>query len=261
MVREYRQGKGFVVRSMFRDINADCYIMVDADDTYRASDALRLAECVRTGQADMAIGDRLSTTYFAENTRRFHGAGNRVVRLLVNRIFHSDIHDIMTGSRAFSRRFVKSFPILSTGFEIETEMTIHALDKHFLVRELPIDYRDRPAGSQSKLNTVSDGARVIGTVLSLFKDYRPFAFFGLIALVLFAVALGSFIPPLREYLATGRVARLPLLVVSVGVGVSALLSLVCAVVLDSLRKQSRQFYELLLTLRQEDIARASGDQE
>ena len=261
VIREYRQGKGFVVRSMFRDIEADCYVMVDADDTYRARDALRLAEYVLSGQADMAIGDRLSTTYFAENKRRFHGSGNQAVRLLVNRLFHSDIHDIMTGSRAFSRLFVKTFPVLSTGFEIETEMTIHALDKHLLVRELPIDYRDRPTGSESKLNTVSDGARVIKTVLSLFKDYRPLAFFGLIALLLFAVAVGCFIPPLREYLATGRVNRLPLLVVSVGVGVSALLSLVCAAVLDSLRKQARQFYELLVTLRQEEIGRSQSAQD
>jgi len=250
VVPEHRQGKGFVVRNMFRDIEADCYVMVDADETYSASDALRLADLVLAGEADMAIGDRLSTSYFAENHRALHSSGNRLVRVLVNRIFGSDIHDIMSGSRAFSRRFVKSFPVLSGGFEIETEMTIHALDKDFLVKELPITYRDRPAGSTSKLHTVRDGARVIRTILSLFKDYRSLAFFGIIAFVLFVLAIGLFIIPLREYLVTGKVGRIPILIVSVGLGVSALLSMVCAVVLDSLRKQSRQFYELLLTAQE-----------
>jgi glycosyltransferase involved in cell wall biosynthesis len=247
VVPEYRQGKGFVIRSMFRDIEADCYVMVDGDSTYLATDALRLSEQVLTGRADMVIGDRLSTSYFSQNRRALHGLGNRLVRFLVNRIFHSDIHDIMTGSRAFSRRFVKSFPVLSSGFEIETEMTIHALDKDFLLQEVPITYRDRPEGSTSKLHTLSDGTRVIRTILSLFKDYRPFAFFGLIAVALFVLAIGLFLIPFGEYLETGKVARIPLLITSVGLGIGALLSLVCAVVLDAVRKQSRQFYELLLT--------------
>ena len=247
VVAESRQGKGFVVRSMFRDIDADCYVMVDGDDTYDAADALGLAGPVIEGRADMVIGDRLSTTYFAQNRRRFHNAGNRLVRFLINKIFGRDVHDIMTGSRAFSPAFVKSFPVLSTGFEIETEMTIHALDKHFLIEELPINYRDRPSGSESKLDTLGDGFKVLRTILALFKDYRPLAFFGLISCVLAALSVGLFLVPLDEYLSTGRVARFPTLIVSMGLAVSALLSLVCAVVLDSLRKQSRMFYELWLT--------------
>lgn len=255
VVPEQRQGKGFVVRSMFRDIEADCYVMVDGDSTYLAADALRLSEHVLAGHADMVIGDRLSTSYFSENRRALHGLGNRLVRFLVNHIFHSHIHDIMTGSRAFSRRFVKSFPVLSSGFEIETEMTVHALDKDFLITEVPISYRDRPEGSTSKLHTLSDGARVIRIILALFKDYRPFAFFGLIALALFVLALGLFLIPFSEYIETGKVARIPLLITAVGLGIGALLSLVCAVVLDAVRKQSRQFYELLLTVQEGPHAR------
>ena len=247
VVPEYRQGKGFVVRSMFRDIEADCYVMVDADNTYSAADALGLCKYVADGSADMVIGDRLSTTYFSENQRSFHGFGNRLVRMLVNRIFHSDLHDIMTGSRAFSRRFVKAFPVLSGGFEIETEMTIHALDKDFLVKEVPITYRDRPEGSTSKLRTVSDGFRVMRTIVSFFKEYRPLAFFGLIALFLFVLSVVLFLIPFMEYVNTGEVARIPMLITSVGLGISALLSLLGAVVLDNLRRQSRQFYELIVT--------------
>lgn len=248
VVREHRQGKGFVVRSMFRDIQADCYVMVDGDDTYAAADALALAGHILSGRADMVIGDRLSSTYFVENRRALHGPGNRLVRLLVNRIFGSDIHDIMTGCRAFNRRFVKTFPILSTGFEIETEMTIHALDKDFLVYEVPIGYRNRRVGSTSKLRTISDGVRVLRTIIVLFKDYRPLAFFGLAALVMFLIALAMFLVPFEEYVQTGYVSKVPTLVVSIAFGLGSLLSLVCGVVLDSLRKQSRQFYELLLTL-------------
>ena len=255
VVPEYRQGKGFVVRSMFRDIEADCYVIVDADSTYLAAEALRLGEHVLSGSADMVIGDRLSTNYFSENRRALHGPGNRLVRFLVNHIFHSHLHDIMTGSRAFSRRFVKSFPVLSSGFELETEMTVHALDKDFLVKEIPITYRGRPEGSSSKLRTLSDGTRVIRTILSLFKDYRPLAFFGLIALALLVLAIGLFLIPFQEYLQTGKVARIPLLITSVGLGISALLSLLCAVVLDAIRKQSRQFYELLLTAQESLPAR------
>ncbi len=248
VVPEYRQGKGFVVRSMFRDIDADCYVMVDADDTYPAEDALKLRDLVVAGRADMAIGDRLSSTYFQENRRRLHGAGNRFVRFLVNQIFRSDVHDIMTGCRAFSRRFVKSFPVASTGFEIETEMTIHALDKGFLVRELPIAYRNRADGSESKLRTVHDGIRVLRTVFALFKDYRPLAFFSLIALAMFVLSFVDFLPPLHEYMTEGFVHKVPTLMMSIALGLGALLSLACGVILDSLRKQSRQFYELGLTM-------------
>ena len=182
VVPEYRQGKGHVVRSMFRDIEADCYIMVDGDDTYPAKDAYNVAKLVLENKADMAIGDRLSSTYFRENKRPFHNTGNKLVRTLINKIFKSEVKDIMTGCRAFNRKFVKSFPVLSNGFEIETEMSIHALDKRFLIAEIPIAYRDRPEGSESKLNTFQDGYRVLKTILKLYKDYKPLSFFGLIAL-------------------------------------------------------------------------------
>ena len=258
VVPEYRQGKGFVVRSMFRDIEADYYVMVDGDDTYRADEALALCEFVREGRADMVIGDRLSSTYFEQNKRRFHGAGNRLVRSLVNSIFRSDVHDIMTGCRCFSRMFVKSFPVLSGGFQIETEMTIHALDGRFLIREVPIDYRDRPAGSESKLDTLPDGLRVLNTIVGLFRDYRPMVFFGIISVVLFVISLGMFAVPFAEYLETGLVNRLPTLVVAMAFGTSAMLSLVLGVVLESMRVQSKQFYELVLTLlkEQDEIRRA-----
>ena len=246
VVREYRQGKGFVVRSMFRDIDADCYVMVDGDDTYPADQALALAAFVSEGQADMVIGDRLSSTYFTENQRAFHGFGNRLVRFLVNRIFSSDVHDIMTGCRCFSRRFVKTFPILSGGFEIETEMTIHALDKNFLIKEVPIEYRDRIEGSESKLSTFSDGAKVLRTIAELFRDYRPLAFFGGLAVILFVISAIMFVFPLDEYLRTGFVRRVPTLVVSIALGISAMLSLVCGVLLESIRNHARQFYELAL---------------
>ena len=168
---EYRQGKGNVIRSMFREIDADCYIMADGDDTYPAENAREMAELILTNKADMVIGDRLSSTYFTENKRPFHNSGNRLVRFLINHLFHSKVKDIMTGYRAFSKMFVKSFPILSHGFEIETEMTIHALDKNFLLKEIPVGYRDRPEGSHSKLNTVSDGIKVLRTIFILFIPY------------------------------------------------------------------------------------------
>jgi glycosyltransferase involved in cell wall biosynthesis len=258
VVPEYRQGKGAVVRSMFRDVEADCYIMVDGDDTYPAEDAVRLAQHVIEGRAHMAIGDRLSSTYFEQNTRRFHGFGNRLVRTLVNRIFGSDIHDIMTGCRCFSRRFVRTFPVISSGFEIETEMTIHALDKGLLVVEEPITYRDRAEGSHSKLNTYSDGYRVLRTIASLFRDYRPLQFFGIISIVLMSFSVLMFLPPLDEYLTTGFVARVPTLIVSLALGTSALLSFMCGVILESVRTQARQTYELFVTLLAEGGRRGAG---
>lgn len=247
VVPEYRQGKGFVVRSMFRDIEADCYILVDGDDTYPAEDVVPMVALVEEGRADMVVGDRLSSTYFEENKRRMHGFGNRLVRFLVNRMFHSTIHDVMTGCRCFSRTFVKSFPVTSGGFEIETEMTVHALDKNFLVREIPITYRDRPEGSVSKLDTYGDGFRVLRTILLLFRDYRPMSFFGLGAAALFLMALIAFLPPLDEYLRTGYVRRVPTLVVSIALGISALLSVTSGAVLDAIRTHSQRFYELELT--------------
>ena len=248
VVPEYRQGKGNVVRSMFRDIEADCYIMVDGDDTYPAQDAYNVAKLVLEGKADMAIGDRLSSTYFTENKRPFHNTGNRLVRALINKIFKNNIKDIMTGCRAFNRTFVKSFPVLSKGFEIETEMSIHALDKGFLIGEVPIAYRDRPEGSVSKLNTFRDGFRVIKTIVNLFKDYKPLAFFGIISLVLAIVGCGMMIPVLNIYFKTGLVPKFPTLIVSVGMLICSIMSLVCGLILDTVKKHSDQFYEISLNM-------------
>ena len=247
VVPEYRQGKGFVVRSMFRDIEAGVYLMVDADDTYEATDVVALGKDVAAGRADMVVGDRLSGTYFTENKRAFHNAGNRGVRWLINRIFTSDITDVMTGARAFSRAFVKTYPSFSGGFEVETEMTIHALDKDFLVTQHSVGYRDRREGSQSKLDTIPDGLRVLKTIFALFKDFRPLLFFGLVSLIVFIVAFGLFLIPLDEFITTGLVTRFPTLIVSIGLFVMSLLSGVCGVIVDSIRKQTRLFFEIELT--------------
>lgn len=243
--REYRQGKGNVVRSMLRDIDADCYLMVDGDDTYPAESAREMCRLVEEG-ADMVIGDRLSSTYFTENKRPFHNEGNRLVRFLINRIFHSDIHDIMTGYRALSRTFAKNFPIISRNFEIETEMTIHALDKNFLIRELKIDYRDRQKGSHSKLNTYLDGMKVVATVFMMFRDYRPLKFFSLVSALLLLLAILMFIPVFIEYMQTGLVPRFPTLIVSGFIGIASLLTFFCGVVLEVMTKKHRQLYELML---------------
>ncbi|WP_315168384.1 glycosyltransferase family 2 protein [Metaclostridioides mangenotii] len=248
VVREYRQGKGNVVRSMFRDIEADVYIMVDGDDTYPAKDAYNVAKLVMEGKADMAIGDRLSSTYFTENKRPFHNTGNKLVRSLINKIFKSNIKDIMTGCRAFNRKFVKSFPVLSKGFEIETEMSIHALDKRFLIGEVEIDYRDRPDGSESKLNTFRDGFRVLKTILNLYKDYKPLSFFGGISFILFIIGILAFVPVFLGFIKTGQVAKFPTLIVSIGLITSALVSLACGLILDTVKKHSDQFYELAINL-------------
>ena len=243
---EYRQGKGNVIRSMFRDINADCYLMIDGDDTYPAENAPEMVRYILNGQADMVVGDRLSSTYFTENKRRFHNFGNVLVRKLINNLFGSHINDIMTGYRAFSRSFVKGFPVLSKGFEIETEMTIHAVDKNFLVKEIPVTYRDRPKGSTSKLNTFSDGFKVLKTVFSLFKDYRPFVFFGTISLLFFLLAVILFIPVFADYMHTGLVARFPTLIVSCVLALCSLLSFSVGVILDVDVKKHRQLYEILM---------------
>ena len=246
--REYRQGKGNVIRSMFRQIDADCYLMIDGDDTYPAENAPEMVRMILDGEADMVNGDRLSSTYFTENKRPFHNTGNRLVRGLINRLFSTDVRDIMTGYRAFSRGFVKTFPVLSRGFEIETEMTIHAVDKNFLIREIPVGYRDRPEGSVSKLNTYSDGAKVLCTIFRLYKDYKPFAFFGTLALLFLLAAVALFVPVGLEFLRTGLVPRFPTLIVSVTCGLCALLSFVAGVILDVVVKKHRQLFELLLTM-------------
>jgi glycosyltransferase involved in cell wall biosynthesis len=245
---EYRQGKGNVIRSMFRDVEAECYLMIDGDDTYPAESAREMCSLILEGKADMVIGDRLSSTYFTENKRMFHNTGNRVVRGLINRLFHSQVKDIMTGYRAFSRLFVKSFPVLSKGFEIETEMTIHALDKNFLIREIPVDYRDRPEGSVSKLNTVSDGIKVLKTVSTLFKDYKPFCFFSVLAVCLWLFAAVLLIPVFQNYFATGLVPRFPSLIVGGFAVLTGMLLWVCGIILQVVIKKNRQQYELMLNL-------------
>lgn len=240
---EYQQGKGNVIRTMFREIQADCYIMTDGDDTYPAEYAREMVDLVLNKNVDMVIGDRLSSTYFEENKRPFHNMGNAMVRKLVNGFFKGNITDIMTGYRAFSPLFVKSFPVLSKGFEIETEMIIHALDKNLHLQSIPVNYRDRPEGSESKLNTYSDGFKVITTIFKLLKDYRPLRFFGLSSLFLFLVSAILFIPVFVEYIDTGMVDRFPTLIVSVTLALAALQSLVCGLVLDTVVKKDRQRFE------------------
>lgn len=243
---EYRQGKGNVIRSMFREIEAECYIMVDGDDTYPADEAALLAEPVLAGRADMVIGDRLSATYFTENKRPFHNVGNRVVRGLINHIFSSNVRDIMTGYRAFSWLFVKGFPILSRNFEIETEMTVHCLDKNFRIEEVPVTYRDRPEGSVSKLNTFRDGMGVLKTIASLFRDYRPMSFFSIIGTILMALALLMFVPVFAEYLQTGLVARFPTLIVAGFAAIAGILMFITGILLHCIEKKHKQLYELFL---------------
>lgn len=242
---ERRQGKGNVIRSMFHQIDADCYLMIDGDDTYPAENARQMCDEVLSGEADMVIGDRLSSTYFEENKRPFHNIGNVTVRYLINKLFHSNVRDIMTGYRAFSRDFVKMFPVLSKGFEIETEMTIHALDKNMLLKEIPVTYRDRPAGSVSKLNTYSDGMKVIFTIFRLFRDYKPLLFFSCISVVLLAVAAILFMPVFYEYLQTGLVPRYPTLIVSGFIVLLAMLLWACGLILEVLVKKHRQMFEIL----------------
>ena len=242
---ERRQGKGNVIRSMFHQIDADCYLMIDGDDTYPAENARQMCDEVLSGGADMVIGDRLSSTYFEENKRPFHNIGNVTVRYLINKLFHSNVRDIMTGYRAFSRDFVKMFPVLSKGFEIETEMTIHALDKNMLLKEIPVTYRDRPAGSVSKLNTYSDGMKVIFTIFRLFRDYKPLLFFSCISLGLLVLAAILFAPVFYEYLQTGLVPRYPTLILSGFVVLLAMLLWACGLILEVLVKKHRQMFEIL----------------
>lgn len=243
---EYRQGKGNVIRSMFRNIEAECYLMIDGDDTYPAENARQMAELVLSKGVDMVIGDRLSSTYFMENKRPFHNFGNRFVRWAINKLFKSDIKDIMTGYRAFSRTFAKSFPVLSRGFEIETEMTIHALDKNFLLEEIPVTYRDRPEGSVSKLNTISDGMKVMKTIMTLFRDYKPLMFFSFGSALCIICALLLFIPVLLEYTLTGLVLRFPTLIVSGVLLIIGMLLWICGLILHVIVKKHKQLYELFL---------------
>lgn len=243
---EYQQGKGNVVRRMFQDIDAKCYILVDGDDTYPAEAAPEMAERVLKRNVDMVVGDRLSSTYFTENKRPFHNFGNSLVRSAINHMFKSNVRDIMTGYRAFSYRFVKSFPVVSKGFEIETEMTIHAVDKNMFLENQVITYRDRPEGSTSKLNTFSDGAKVLGTIFRLFADYRPFQLFGIISLILIIIALIMFIPVFSAYLETGLVRRFPTLIVCGFMAVIAIISFFSGLILSSGNHRERREFEFRL---------------
>ena len=243
---EYQQGKGNVIRRMFRDIDAECYIMTDGDDTYPAEFAREMCDKVLERNVDMVVGDRLSSTYFEENKRPFHNFGNSIVRASINTIFKSDIKDIMTGYRAFSYNFVKTFPVLSKGFEIETEMTIHTVDKNMFCENVVIEYRDRPEGSESKLNTYSDGFKVLLTIARLFKNYKPFPFFLMIALVLFLLSVGFFIPVLITFFKTGMVDKIPTVIVCGITMLASIISFFSGLVLDTIKQKNRQDFEMEL---------------
>ncbi|MGF6991086.1 glycosyltransferase involved in cell wall biosynthesis [Lachnospiraceae bacterium PF1-21] len=243
---EYQQGKGNVIRRMFREIDAKCYLMTDGDDTYPAEYAPKLVDKVLNRKADMVVGDRLSSTYFTENKRPFHNLGNTLVRKSINVLFKSDIKDIMTGYRAFSYQFVKTFPVLSKGFEIETEMSIHAVDKNLYVENVIIDYRDRPDGSESKLNTYSDGIKVIGTIVRLYRTYKPFGFFGMLAILFLIAAIVLFIPVGITYIQLGVVPRFPTLIVCGFIVLAAIQSLFAGIILQTISQKNRQDFEMEL---------------
>lgn len=253
--REYRQGKGNVIRRMFREINAECYIMADGDDTYPAEFAREMADRVLMKHVDMVVGDRLSSTYFEENKRPFHNFGNTIVRNLINSLFKCEIKDIMTGYRAFSYLFVKTFPVLSKGFEIETEMSIHAVDKKLAVENVVISYRDRPDGSESKLNTYSDGIKVLRTIFRLFKNYKPMQFFSGLALLLAAISMVFFVPVFIAFLHTGMVDRMPTLIVSGFTMLAAIQSFFAGLILSTINQKNRQDFELQLVNAANEFSR------
>ena len=250
---EYQQGKGNVIRRMFRDIDAECYIMADGDDTYPAEIAREMVDKVLYRNVDMVVGDRLSSTYFKENKRPFHNSGNALVRYAINKLFQTEIKDIMTGYRAFSYLFVKSFPVVSKGFEIETEMSIHAADKNMFIEHVIIDYRDRPEGSESKLNTYSDGIKVINTIVRLFRTYKPMNFFGVLSVVLMVLGVSFMIPVLIEFLETGLVDRYPTLFVCCFVILTAIISWFSGMILQTITWKNRQDYEMRLYQVQNDF--------
>ncbi len=243
--KESRQGKGNVVRQMMRDIDAEYYIMVDGDDTYPADAAPDLLAPLIADEADHVVGDRLSNgTYGEENTRAFHGFGNNLVRWLIKCLYGFEFNDVMTGYRAYNYVFAKSLPVLSPGFEIETELSIHAVDKRWRIAQVPIIYRDRPEGSVSKLNTFSDGAKVLGMIMSLAKDYRPLPFFNILALVALVIGLCLGIPVIAEFNATGLVPRLPTAVLAAVFCGLAVLLCVSGLILDTVVKGNRRNWEL-----------------
>jgi len=242
----FRQGKGFVVRQMFQDIEADCYVLVDSDDTYPAEDARKLMAPILSGEADMVCGDRLSTTYFQENPRKFHNFGNKLVCSLIRLFFRQKVVDVMTGYRVFSRRFVKNYPVLCSGFELETEMTLFTLDLRLNLVEIPVVYRDRPEGSESKLHTFRDGFRVLKTIFLLLKNYRPFFTFGILGLLCLLVSVGFFIPVFCDYLRTGLVLRFPTLFCSIFLAVTGLLFILCGLVLHTVKYYFDRMFEVSL---------------
>jgi len=261
---EYQQGKGNVIRRMFREIDAECYLMVDGDDTYPADHARQLVEPVLERNIDMVVGDRLSSTYFTENKRPFHNFGNTIVRFFINRFFHSDIKDIMTGYRAFGFNFVKNFPVLSKGFEIETEMSIHAIDKNMSTENVVINYRDRIEGSESKLNTYSDGMKVLFAIARLYKNYKPMRFFGLIAAILMIISVAFFIPVLAQYINTGEVARFPTLIACGFTAIAAVQAFFSGMILGCIVQKNRQDFEINLQRtdeRYKDLLRKNNKEE
>jgi glycosyltransferase involved in cell wall biosynthesis len=245
---EYMQGKGNVIRRMFREIDALVYIMVDGDDTYPMDSAPEMVDLVLNRNADMVVGDRLSSTYYQENKRPFHNFGNNLVRASINKLFKCNIRDIMTGFRAFSYEFVKTFPVLSKGFEIETEMTIHAVYNNMQIDNVVIDYRDRPEGSVSKLNTYADGFKVLRTIARLYRSYKPFGFFSIMAVVLALLSIGFFIPILTEYWATHMVPRIPTLIVCCFVMMAAVISMFAGIILSTLALNDRRQFEMQLNM-------------
>lgn len=247
---EYMQGKGNVIRRMFREIDAECYVMVDGDDTYPMEYAPEMVDKVLNHNADMVVGDRLSSTYFTENKRPFHNMGNSLVRGSINRLFKCNVKDIMTGYRAFSYGFVKTFPVLSKGFEIETEMTIHAVSNNMQIENVIVEYRDRPEGSESKLNTYSDGIKVLGTIGRLYKDYKPLGFFTLLALLLAAISIVFFIPVLMDFVHTGMVEKFPTLFVCGFVMLAAIQSFFAGLILSNMTIKNRRDFEIQLNMIQ-----------
>ena len=257
---EYQVGKGRVVRRMFREVDAECYIMVDGDDTYDVASAKEMVRLVLDHHADMVVGDRLSSTYFKENKRRFHNFGNRIIRRSINTLFHSEIRDVMSGYRAFSYEFVKTFPVLSGGFEVETEMTIHALDKSLQVEHVVVGYRDRDVGSKSKLHTIKDGCRVIEMMLQLYKDYRPLSFFSLISLLLVVPAIVFTIPIVYEYIQTGMVPRFPTLIVCGFTVIAAIQSFFTGLLLETNVREQRKRFEMMFNSASDERQRKKREE-
>ncbi len=249
VIHEYKQGKGNAIKTAFRVIDAECYFMVDGDNTYPADKAQEMCDMVLTGKADMVVGDRLSSSYFTENKRRFHNFGNVLVRRLINFIFKSKVNDIMTGSRAFSYNFVKGFPIISKGFELETEMTIHALDKNYKIEEITVPYQDRDADNPSKLNTVGDGIKVLKTIARLFKEYKPSLFFNIFAFLSLVFSVCLLVPVMVDYAQTGLVAKFPSLIAS---GIFLLVSMllwITGIILQVINRKQREIYELIINMK------------